>query len=329
MHMKKGELDNFLVNLFNKFEIYAPVKKGDQLLVQKVRDTKDIDWSGRVPDNTFKSVFLPAQEDIVIFDKNNEAKEAPFDKTKRVVFGVNIMDLEAFSLFEQVFAKDPYYLKRRRNTFVIGYSNGIEDDFRKNKIWHAKFEEDILEHRSFDVFIERQKNGKLKVFSGSEKGQKLLEDNDVLDYENIEFVGYVPEKGPNPKIKNLHDRVKDSFDKKVWDELDAKCIACGRCTVVCPTCFCFDNVDVHEKDQVTRKRQWGSCFYNNFSEMAGGHEPLSTVKQKIYFWYYHKFVRIPEEFNYSGCVSCMRCFKACPVDINIVKVLNELKKDEK
>lgn len=325
--MKQVELKNLLDNLFEKSIIYAPVKNNGRLLVSAVDNLQKIDWSGVVPENTFKNLFLPVRENLVEFDNQGKAKEIIQGSQLITAWGMNIMDLEAFSLFEQVFAKDSYYLRRRRNLLVVGYSNGIENDFRKYKIWHEKFEEDILEHRSFDIFIERQKNGKFNVFSGSENGQNILEDNNILDYEHIEFVGYVPEKGQPLRLRDFYQRVKDSFSKEIWDELNAKCIACGRCTMACPTCFCFDTIDIPQKDKIVRQRQWSSCFYNDFSEMAGGHEPLDTIKKKIYFWYYHKFVRIPEEFNFPGCVSCMRCVKACPVDINIVQVLNKLKKE--
>ncbi len=327
--MQKAQINLFLAKLLSQYIVYAPVKVDDHVVVKKITDPKEVDWSGQIPTNTYKSIFLPDREVLATLKKEqfvDESKEFP----PTVIFGMNILDLEAFGLFEQVFAKDEYYLLRRRNLHIVGFSQGIEDDYKRYQIFHHDFEENILEHRAFDVFIEAQKNGNLIVFSGSENGQRLLEKNDITDYENIEFVGFVPEFGRSKKLDDLRSRVYNGAQKAIWDEISAKCIACGRCTVTCPTCFCFDTVDEFEHDTINRVRQWSSCFFNDFSGLAGGHEYLDTVKKKIAFWYFHKFVRIPDQFSYAGCVSCMRCFKVCPAGINIAQVLTSLnKQDEK
>jgi ferredoxin len=321
--MKQIQVNKFLEKTLGKYLFFAPSKSADSLRVKKIESLKDIDWSGAMPDNSYKFLFLPIREEIFEY-KNDKVLEKKESLAPTIVFGLNILDLQAFGLYELVFAKDPYYQKRRQANVVIGYSNGLEDDFRKYKSFHQKFEENILEHLSFDIFIEKQKNNNLKVFTGSEKGQKLLDDFGLSDYENIEFAGFIPEEGPDPQLLKLQEKVKNSFSDKVWEELNAKCLACGRCSVVCPTCFCYDLIDEPGLSGVTKIRQWSSCFYNDFSTMAPNHEILNTVKKKIYFWYFHKFVRIPEEFKYPGCVSCMRCWKVCPVDINIKKVLTSL-----
>ena len=324
--MNKNKIVEFLDKLkADNFSIIAPVATPESIVIRAVVDPSEISWAGDLPKNNFKPWLLPTREELMTF-RRGQVREIIENGGHQVLFGMNILDLEALGLYEQVFAKDKYYLKRRQNQYVVGYSNGIEDDYRKYRVFHADYEENILEHRVFDVFIERQKNGNLKVFSGSEKGQRLLDDYGIDDYENIEFVGFIPESGVSKRILDLQARVDGSFAHAIWEEIGAKCIACGRCTIACPTCFCYDTLDLPEHDDIKRVRQGSSCFYNNFTEVAGGHDYLETVKKKIYYWYYHKFVRIPSEFSYSGCVSCMRCFRACPAEINIVKVLQELNK---
>lgn len=321
--MQKQQIEKFLEKLLEYYLIYAPVKDGRDIVVKKITAVQEIDWSGKIPKNSFKNIFLLPQEDLLVY-QDNQVLEPKKTKQKIIVWGMNLLDLEACGLYELVFAKDPYYLERRRNICVAGFSAGIESDYRKYKIFHEKYEENILEHRSFDLFIEQQKNHNLKVFSGSQKGQRILEKYDLSDYENIEFAGFIPEQGPDPRLQKLYEKVKNSFDKKVWDELGQRCLACGRCSIVCPTCFCYDLSDVPQKDKVIKRRQQGSCFYNDFSKIAKDTEYLDTIKKKIFFWYFHKFVRIPDEYKYTGCVSCMRCYQECPVDINIKKVLSQL-----
>ena len=115
-----------------------------------------------------------------------------------------------------------------------------------------------------------------------------------------------------------------------------KCIECGKCSLVCPTCFCYEVFDQPEleKNTGTRQRRWSSCFYADFSEVAGPESDkmkpkfLKNTKHRIRFWYEHKFVRCPDQFSVSGCVGCGRCSKVCPVGIDIKKVLQEILKEK-
>lgn len=326
--MAKERLELFLSKLFESSLVYSPVKKEQGVFVEQVNKFSEIDWSGELPRNNFNFVLLPKKE-VLASIKNNKVKENfDFEKNaKNIVLGVNILDLQALTLLELVFEKDIYFQKRRQNTYVIGFSNGLPDDFRKYKAFHADYEDNFLEHVLFDVFIERKKNGKVFFFAGSEKGQLLLENNKIRDYENIEFTGIIPEQGMNAKINVNKQNVASSIDNVMWDELAEICLSCGKCSMACPTCFCFDQRDEAKLDSVDKVREKTSCFYPEFSETAGGRKDLDTVKKRLYFWYYHKFVRIPEELNYYGCVSCMRCTKVCPVGINIAKNLQILNKN--
>ncbi|MEA3272204.1 MAG: 4Fe-4S dicluster domain-containing protein, partial [Patescibacteria group bacterium] len=134
----------------------------------------------------------------------------------------------------------------------------------------------------------------------------------------------------SPKDKKEAKAMNELFKKldnhKIWKELGEICIACGKCSIVCPTCFCFDFDDEISPTKSCRNRIWGSCFYQDFTKIAGGYVFKDKVADRIKFWYMHKFLRIPKEYGMLGCVKCGRCADVCPVEIDIKANIKRLKK---
>jgi sulfhydrogenase subunit beta (sulfur reductase) len=324
--MKLNKAEQFAAYILSQGLVYGPERQTRGLFVRPVKSIQAIDWSGDIPENSFKAAILPPREKLEETIKDKVT--AVFDSPKVFCFAMNVLDLQAFTLVEHVFEKDIYYQNRRQNLFIVGYSGGIPGDIQKYDAFHDNFEENVLEHVLFDVFIEKTDKGEYKFFSGSEKGQLLLADSGISDYQNIEFAGLVPEAGMNPRLTLNRKAVEFSENNKLWNELAEICLACGKCSIVCPTCYCFDIRDEAKVDKTERVREWTSCFYPEFSRTSGETE-LDTLKKKLYFWYYHKFVRIPDKLSYFGCVSCMRCVKVCPVGINIATNLQRLQKENK
>ncbi|HUT21953.1 MAG TPA: 4Fe-4S dicluster domain-containing protein [Candidatus Bipolaricaulota bacterium] len=324
--MTKSALNQLLLCLLKKNVFFAPRKIDDDIAVVEISDIKEMDWSWKLPKQSFKHLLLPSTEEILKQDEKGLCEI--FEKKSRVIFGINILDLQALTYLEAIFSEDVYYQKRRAKTLLIGYSAGLPQDYRKYKIFHEKFREDKLEHLNFDIFIEEQKNKNLKIFSGSEKGQQILEENGISDYMNIEYAGPIPEEGPNKEfvLKNRELIFKSKPEDKLWQELGKICLACGKCSLVCPLCFCFEHEDVADGDVISRKRKWSSCFYPEFTKITNGENDMRHAAEKLYYWYYHKFVRMTDEYKFPGCVGCMRCFQACPVGISIAENFKNLRK---
>ncbi len=328
---KNKPINKFLHDLSGDYFLFAPQKLGDDLKpgyeygIREVKKIDNIDWSGRMPYGNWKEVLLPHHERLFDIKKGKLVKVNSKYPSIACV-GMNILDLKALTLFEQVFASDVYYQERRRNLLIIGYSTGLPDDYKKNKVFSHNYREDVLEHVIFDIFITSQKNGRMIFYSGSEKGQNILEKYGLKNYQHIEFAGPISEKGPDKRMISIAQKMENSFNHKVWDDLNKRCIACSKCTIACPTCFCFDFEDRNDVDDKSRSRKWSSCFNSDFALVAGGHNDLDTVKKKIFFWYFHKFVRIPHEYSLPGCVGCNRCTLACPVGIDINKTIQSLMK---
>lgn len=321
--MKQKEFNKFVEFLSNDFRIFGPVKDGKEVALTEVKNGKDLDLSGKITLYPFKYFFIPPEETLFYYEKD---KFFPFQEEGRVaLFGMTIFDLSAINLYNHVFEKDPYYQKRLQNILTIGVSSFPEKEGAEFFI--DKYEEDILEHIPFDIFFGVHKRT-FRVFSGSEKGRVILESFGYKNYEHIQFAGPIKEEGKNPEMMKIREKMKKHFDPKIWEELGKICLSCGRCSLFCPTCFCFGIEDEMglKSGKGRKKRSWSSCFYQDFSLISGGHKFLDTTAKRIHNWYYHKFVRIPDEYGFPGCTGCGRCTRVCPVGINIRKILEKIKK---
>ncbi|MBP5859798.1 MULTISPECIES: 4Fe-4S dicluster domain-containing protein [Streptomyces] len=111
-----------------------------------------------------------------------------------------------------------------------------------------------------------------------------------------------------------------SLEAERWDDVAARCLTCGNCTMVCPTCFCVTTEEVTDLtgDHTERWQRWDSCFDLDFSHLHEG--PVRASGRSRYRqWLTHKLGTWHDQFGTSGCVGCGRCIAWCPTGIDITE----------
>jgi ferredoxin len=123
---------------------------------------------------------------------------------------------------------------------------------------------------------------------------------------------------PGLLVKNL--------EHKHWERVAERCLACGNCTLVCPTCFCSTTADTTDlaTGEFGRERRWDSCFSLDFSYVVG-HTVRGSVRSRYRQWLTHKLGTWHQQFGTSGCVGCGRCVTWCPVGIDLTEEVEAIR----
>ena len=125
-------------------------------------------------------------------------------------------------------------------------------------------------------------------------------------------------------MEGVVDKLEGMYDHPIWENLSIKCLNCGTCTYVCPTCHCFDiSQDMRRKDGI-RFRCWDSCMFSEYTMMAGGHNPRPEKLERVRNRFMHKLNFFERRYGMSLCVGCGRCVEKCPVALDITRLIDEI-----
>ncbi len=336
--VNKGQLPELLDKLAQEYNLIAPVQEETVVLFRKVSGAKDTFLEYTNSDVSPKGCFLPQNEKTFNYTYTGDSIEInkPEGAQKAVLFGARPCDIKAITTLDPVFEGekfgDEYYSSKRENTVIIGLSCSKV----LSTCFCYAFEGGPCDGTGSDLLF-TEIGDKYYVEVNTEKGKALADaysqifssqgaDQLAKDKEELakklagEFVRKVDLTG----VKELLD---NNFELAFWSgDEQKKCIGCGTCTYVCPTCHCFDIFDYPTGDFTgARLRCWDSCMYPEYTLCAGGHNPRPSRKERVRNRFMHKLKYHLDRYNMVGCVGCGRCVRKCPVNIDITKIINDLK----
>ncbi len=317
------------------YQVVAPQAKGSKFAFATVTDPANLRLDYDTTILPPKKVLQPQQERLATFTLGDEPEVEPVIEAElTVLLGIHTCDLHALNLLDQAFSEDypdAHYLSRRAQTLIVSLEclEPCDDESFCRSMGTLSAEEGFDLHLTDlgDVYT---------VEIGSDAGAKLLdqyaEAQDATDQQ-----ARAKAEAQNSKFKHFADRLNfesgelpsllgDAYDDSYWDELEERCFACGSCTNVCPTCYCFNVVDEVNLALTggERIRHWDSCQLAEFARVAGGENFRESrgARQR------HRFLRkgkyLYERFGALGCVGCGRCIRTCPASISILKGFNTI-----
>ncbi len=321
--------DRVFEQLGQDYDVFAPkvfagegcFSDTDVIRYGKVNTLDEIEWERR-SDYSFKEVLLAVNETLFYFTENETT--VPSCGEKKILIFLKSCDLHALKRLDTIYLEngpEDFYYKRLREkaSFVLmGCSEICENGFCASMGTNRSEDYDLYLRLSGETVSIDCKDPDLQAYFEKEDGKAC----DVTP-------GYVTENAEKVTLpKNLS---VDSFAKPIWEEYGSRCIGCGRCNFVCPTCTCFTMQDILYRDNENvgeRRRVWASCQVDGYTEIAGGVDFRKTQGERMRFKVMHKIYDFEKRFGYPMCVGCGRCDTVCPEYISYASLIDKLAKEE-
>ncbi len=249
---------------------------------------------------------------------------------KLAFLGARACELEAIAIQDSVFCEGPYrdeaYAARRKNALIIAVNCGVVG----GSCFCVSMQSGPKANSGFDLSLTELLDGRAHEFlaeAGSEAGAALLAElrHDPATAAHLAAAEAVIERtagqmGRSLDTDGLKELLQANPNHPRWAETGARCLSCGNCTMVCPTCFCTTVEDRtgFEGTTAERVKKWDSCFTLDFSYIHGG-SVRSSAGSRYRQWMTHKLANWIDQFGTPGCVGCGRCITWCPVGIDITE----------
>ncbi len=284
-----------------------------------------------------KKYFFPQRETLFTYTlAEGFSAKNPEETKPMVIVGVHPYDIVALLHMDEIFREtksDPYYFKKRETSVIIGVN------IQKMSKWNfsAYMGCAVIDY-GYDLMLTDLGN-RYGINVGSSKGEALLlkyaknitqalaRDIQIAGQKKREVMNMSPQKLIFPP-EQIPELLKDSYGKSgFWETHSEKCLACGSCVLVCPTCYCFDVKDNPDLslEHGERIRTWDGCLLEDFAKIASGENFRATRPTRYRHRYFKKGKYLFDKFGFISCVGCGRCSSNCLPDIaNPVHLFNDM-----
>jgi len=284
-------------------------------------------WTGA---DSLKKILHPAHATVTRAEQSNGDfriwNERPVP-VRRAFFGVRACDLAAVAALDRVLLADRFeddiYKANRKGAFFIA----VHCTSSAPTCFCASMGAGPRATTGFDIALQERDDGAYFTETGTSASAALLEKVQVQQAPP-EWSAQLSEacadaaaaQQRHVNLPGVAAAIEAGFDHPRWEQTAGRCLACGNCTSVCPTCFCvnFEDYTLIDPDVAERRRLWDSCFTQNFTYIHGGSLRLSP-KSRYRQWLSHKMLRWQQQFAVPGCVGCGRCITWCPAGIDITE----------
>jgi NAD(P)H-flavin reductase/formate hydrogenlyase subunit 6/NADH:ubiquinone oxidoreductase subunit I len=309
----------------NKFA-FAPLHSADELRL-------DYDVTLLPP----KKYFFPQRETLFTYDLSDGFSAKNPEETKPlIIIGVHPYDIVALLHMDEIFREtksDSIYFKKRESSIIIGVNIQKMSNYNFSSAMGA-----ATVDYGYDLMLTDLGN-RYAINVGSQKGEDLLSkyaknvtaalarDVQIAGQKKREIMNHSEQELKfSPEL--IPELLKDSYGKSgFWEKHSEKCLACGSCVLVCPTCYCFDVKDNPDLslEHGERIRTWDGCLLEDFAKIASGENFRATRPTRYRHRYFKKGKYLFDRFGFVSCVGCGRCSSNCLPDIaNPVNLFNDM-----
>lgn len=326
-----NELESWLGKIAEQRRTLVPQRDGDAVVFRPFDRSRPVELKVR-PTESPKGAVFPQCEALLTFAYKKDAEDpgrVEVDVTERrggaatVVIGGRPCDAAAFRVFDRVYdsdrVKDLNYLDRREATLFVSLAcakpattcfchwvgGGPASTAGSDVLMTPVADGHVLESVT-------ERGGELIAALADASGAQITEAQAVRDTAEAAL-------GEAVDVAAARDKLIEHFDDAgFWEAESAKCISCGACTYLCPTCYCFNITDEKFGHEGVRLRTWDNCMSSLFTMEASGHNPRPTKAHRLKNRVGHKFSYYPSLHGGAiACCGCGRCIKSCPASVDI------------